>query len=168
MEENGTVQQLSSALNQLLDAYEKIKDLNTELKSDKELLENELDNLTIKNNQLEEQLSSLSNETQTNSSQMDNMLNRISSILDTPKEESKIEMTEETLDLVQEEENIESITEEEITNEVIENIVKEVEEIHNDEQNPTNDIPIDNPIKKEEPKSIDLGRMQSLLNGFNN
>ena len=77
------------------------------------------------------------------------------------------QVQEEVFEL-QEDTKTDNVIEDEITNEVIEDIVKEVEEIHKDEQNPLNDIPVDNPIKKEETKSIDLGRMQSLLNGFNN
>ena len=74
MEENLTVQQLSQALNQLLDAYENLQKKNTDLKK-------EIEDLQFENEELKEQVSLLSSTTSEQNGEMDAMINRIESIL---------------------------------------------------------------------------------------
>ena len=133
MEENNNVQQLSVALNQLLDAYENLQNENKELTSKFEEIQN-------KNTELENKLNSLNTETNIQSTEMGDMLTRIETILSDPFE------TKPVSDEIPEESKLQ----EEITIE------------QSNEQN-NNETP-----KQEDSKAVDLGRMQSLLNGFNN
>jgi chromosome segregation ATPase len=72
--ENATIEKLSTAVNQLMNAYDK-------LKSNYEILENE--NIQLKNNiqELETDKNNLNSHTQEQSSQMNSMLSKIENIL---------------------------------------------------------------------------------------
>lgn len=129
MEENNNVQQLSVALNQLLDAYENLQKENKELSAKLEEAEN-------KNIQLDDKLNSLSNTTSLQSNEMGDMLNRIETILSNPLE----------------------------TNSQPNDIPIE----HNEQEQDNKEQNNENPPQQEDSKAVDLGRMQSLLNGFNN
>ena len=185
MNDNGTVKQLSDALNQLLEAYEASQKENGELKI-------KIDELEGKIVDLEDQIEQLSNTTKTHSSEMDNMLSKISSILndktdkvstvtvqlkDKRNEEQSTEAVQiqeaiqvpitvgEQLegviasgldskgDQAVEDENIDKISEV-IANSIVEEVEKE--EVVQEE----------NKDNAKAPKSLDLGRMQSLLNGM--
>ncbi|MGB5866605.1 MAG: cell division protein ZapB [Arcobacteraceae bacterium] len=136
MNENGTVQQLSKALNQLLDAYETLQEEAKNLKEENTTLKEEIDDLELRNRGLDSRLCALNDTTKHTSSEMDTMLGRIETILGpTLLEEEK-----------KEEEKIEP--------------EPEIEEEEKEENNFYQD--------KDENKEIDLGRMQSLLNGFSN
>lgn len=136
MNENGTVQQLSKALNQLLDAYETLQEEAKNLKEENATLKEEIDDLELRNRGLDSRLCALNDTTKHTSSEMDTMLGRIETILGpTLREEEK-----------KEEEKIEP--------------EPEIEEEEKEENNFYQD--------KDENKEIDLGRMQSLLNGFSN
>lgn len=137
MQENGTVQQLSKALNQLLDAYEILQKEAKNLKEENTTLKEEIDDLELRNRGLDSRLCALNDTTKHNSNEMDTMLGRIEDILGpTPdtKEEEVVEKVEE----------------------VVEEVKEEAQE-NNGYQN-----------DQEDNKEIDLGRMQSLLNGFSN
>jgi len=139
MQDNGTVQQLSKALNQLLDAYEILQEDAKNLKEENTTLKEEIDDLELRNRGLDSRLCALNDTTKHNSNEMDTMLGRIENILGPTKDE-----------------------EEEVTEEVVETVETVVEETPA-ETTPNNQYPT-----QEENKEIDLGRMQSLLNGFSN
>ena len=79
MNDNKTIQQLSDALNKLLDAFEISKNEN------KRLVE-ELSQKDTKISELEDKIAILSDATETNSNEMDTMLSKISSILSSSPE----------------------------------------------------------------------------------
>ncbi len=147
MQENGTVQQLSEALNQLLDAYEILQKESKEFKEDNDRLKKEIDDLQLQNKELESRLTELDNATQHNSTEMDTMLERIESVLSSNEQKKE--------DIIQD--DIESIIDQEIKVSDHNVTIEEAMEVNNSVSE-----------KKEENKEIDLGRMQSLLNGFNN
>lgn len=137
MNENGTVQQLSKALNQLLDAYETLQEEAKNLKEENTTLKEEIDDLELRNRGLDSRLCALNDTTKHTSSEMDTMLGRIETILgptvvEEEKEEEKVEPEPEVVEKEEEKED------------------------NNFYQN------------QDENKEIDLGRMQSLLNGFSN
>lgn len=146
MQENGTVQQLSNALNQLLDAYETLQEENKQIKEENASLKEDIEDLELRNRGLDSKLIALTDTTKHHSSEMDTMLGRIESILGPNL--TKVEDTATT----------NSAAEEIIEEEVIE---EETTTENSGEQ--TSFYP--NP---DENKEIDLGRMQSLLNGFSN
>jgi len=141
MQENGTVQQLSKALNQLLNAYEILQKDTKNLKDENTTLQEKINDLELQNSELDSRLSALNDTTKHNSSEMDTMLGRIETILGP---------------------NIEEI-EEEIIEEIESKIEQPKEELIEDSLYPEEEY-----TKKEDNKEIDLGRMQSLLNGFSN
>jgi len=146
MQDNGTVQQLSKALNQLLDAYEKLQEESVIIKEENTLLKEENEDLELQNRGLENKLNTLNDTTKHNSSEMDTMLGRIENILGSSASEEK------------------ELLEEDFVEETIEESIKEELELLEKE-----DIaPYPNNINQEDNKEIDLGRMQSLLNGFSN
>jgi len=122
IEESNTINQLNLALNELLDEYDLLKDKNDSLLAENAQLKKEIEDLSSRNKILEKDISTLNNTTKHHTSEIDSMLGRIKSTLNTnipaPKEE-----------------------------------VKFTEEKKESENNS---------------KEIDLGRMQSLLSGFNN
>ncbi|MGB3752092.1 MAG: hypothetical protein WA945_11055 [Arcobacteraceae bacterium] len=142
MNENGTVQQLSKALNQLLDAYETLQEEAKNLKEENTILKEEIDDLELRNRGLDSRLCALNDTTKHNSSEMDTMLGRIENILGPTTIEEEKNIEKEAPEAIEEtiEEEIETPTEENTS-----------------------------PEKKEDSNNdIDLGRMQSLLNGFSN
>ena len=138
MQDNGTVQQLSKALNQLLDAYEILQEDAKNLKEENTTLKEEIDDLELRNRGLDSRLCALNDTTKHNSNEMDTMLGRIENILGP------------------------TIEEEEVVEEVVETVETVVEETPAETAS-NNQYPT-----QEENKEIDLGRMQSLLNGFSN
>lgn len=138
MNENGTVQQLSKALNQLLDAYEILQEESKTLKEENTLLKEEIDDLELRNRGLDSRLCALNDTTKHTSTEMDTMLGRIENILGpTILEEEPKKEKEKTEPEIEEKENE----------------LEENNDLHNNQ---------------DENKEIDLGRMQSLLNGFSN
>lgn len=150
MEETMTVQQLGQALNQLLDAYEDLQNKNNDLKK-------ELEQTQAKNEELEEKVKYLSSTTTEQNTEMDAMINRIESILGGSVLSS--DMTQS---------NIEQQSKEELGDQELETTKQP------DSTNETNDIPTQESYEEQEIKKDkdqdqpDLGRMQALLNGFNN
>lgn len=151
MHDNNTVQQLSEALNELLNAYDKLKNENSALQQDNSEKDNKIAELESRNNDLEEQLDQLTDTTKKHTNEIDTMLGRIKTILDDPDDTSE---KASTSDVVQEEA---------VYDEKFPQVEPEIqqEDISIKEEEETN---TDKDIEKE----IDLGRMQSLLNGFNN
>jgi methyl-accepting chemotaxis protein len=150
MQENGTVQQLSKALNQLLDAYEKLQGEAHLLREENIQIKDEIADLELRNRGLDSRLSTLNDTTQHNSSEMDTMLGRIENILG-PTLPDIAEVNAEV------EEKIESAMEKEKVEPVVEQ-TEEIEHVIEEEK-----------VEKEDSnREIDLGRMQSLLNGFSN
>lgn len=140
MQENGTVQQLSKALNQLLNAYESLQEETKDLKDENTKLKEKVEDFEVRNRELDSRLCALNDTTKHNSNEMDTMLGRIETILGPNMEEIKEEIIEEIESTIQEPKE-----------ELIEKSLYPEEEAN-----------------KEDNKEIDLGRMQSLLNGFSN
>ena len=139
MQETTTVNQLNQALNELLNAYDKLRYENKQINETNAQLEETITELEEKNNDLENQIALLSDTTKHNSTEIDTMLGRIKSILDTNNEEDSIE------------EEVEEV----INNEIYNEPTKEATSIEQPSETVSSN------------KEIDLGRMQSLLNGFN-
>ncbi len=136
MQDNGTVAQLSKALNQLLDAYEILQEEAKNLKEENTTLKEEIDDLELRNRGLDSRLCALNDTTKHNSNEMDTMLGRIETILGPTVEE------------------------------IEEEVIEEVETIVEDPKEETKENSLY--PNQEDNKEIDLGRMQSLLNGFSN
>jgi len=157
MEENNTILQLNEALGELLDAYDKLKSENEELENKLEEVtqtkNQEIEDLIKKNNLLEGKVDSLTSTTKHHSSELDTMLGRIKSTLG-----SSLEKKETRQKMISEEQDSSTV---EVTEE--EEIAEETESLLEDgsKQEEVKEA------KKEGSKEIDLGRMQSLLNGFN-
>lgn len=148
MQENTTVNQLNQALNELLNAYDKLKYENRQINDKNKQLEITIAELEENNSGLENQISLLSDTTKHNSNEIDTMLGRIKSILNTSD------------DYENKDDSIEVEVEEVINKEIYEEPAKEKKE----EIKPIEEI---KPSSENQNKEIDLGRMQSLLNGFN-
>lgn len=163
MEENNTIVQLNEALSELLDAYDLLKSENEALENKlEEVIEtknHEIQELTKQKDRLEEKVDSLTSTTEHHSSELGTMLGRIKSTLGVSSSQ-KNTTSEPTLQ-VEDEPVIEDLKEEIVEEYSLleENKVPETEKekVKEEEKEP----------KKEGSKEIDLGRMQSLLNGFN-
>ena len=155
MHDNNTVQQLSSALNELLDAYDKLKNENNNLQQENIEKDNKINELELRNSDLEEQIEKLTDTTEQHTSEIDTMLGRIKNILD---DSSK---TQASTEYVAQQPSFNTIEDE---------MADIVESELSIQEQTTMDIEFEE--KKENVHSsdreIDLGRMQSLLNGFNN
>lgn len=163
MHDNNTVQQLSDALSELLNAYDKLKNENTNLKDDNSNKDNKIAELETRNRDLEEQIEKLTDTTVYHTHEIDTMLGKIKTILDdTP--ENKEDHSEEFS--IQKGEVFSSIDEE--LNEESTDINPADEKDSIEESETFNVEQDDEKQKSNSDREIDLGRMQSLLNGFNN
>lgn len=157
---NNTVQQLSKALNQLLDAYETLQAKNKSLEDEIVHLKETIKELEFTNKNLQSQLDSLSSTTEQQSHEMSNMLSRISSIL-TTSETSKSITNENQEDM---EESIENKDHDDSLDALIESKTKkDTDSYFKKDQEEDDDI-----IRYSSTSGLDLNRMQSLLNGLNN
>lgn len=165
MEDNSTVVQLKNALNQLLNAYESLKVETEELKADNSKMREDLESLEGVNTGLNDKLSSLNDTTDHHSVEMGEMLDRIESILGSEEDETVDSEEENNIfpsvseDLSEDENSIENTEEQ---NQTFEEQYPQDKDNNEDSQT---SIPFNN---NNSTKDIDLGRMQSLLNGFNN
>ncbi len=164
MQDNNTVQQLSDALNELLNAYDKLKNENNNLKEDKESLEKKVSDLEQENEDLIEKIEALTDTTQHHTNEIDTMLGRIKTILDTdetkPLDASASESSNMEEPVIKEEKH--SLNSEgDLLDIVNSELTLQEEETHIE-------IEQTKPKNESSDKEIDLGRMQSLLNGFNN
>jgi chromosome segregation ATPase len=156
MQDNNTVQQLSDALTELLNAYDKLKIENTNLQEENANKDNKISELELRNKDLEDQIEQLTDTTEHHTSEIDTMLGRIKTILSDTNEKEAIETTTKESYLVSEEMDISDV------------IQVTQEEVAAQEQTTMEIDPEVENTKGNSDKEIDLGRMQSLLNGFNN
>ena len=154
MEENGAVVQLKKALNQLLGVYEKLKIESENLKKENFDQKEYIESLEEMNQELELKLTSLNNVSDHNSSEMDEMLGRIESILN----ESPSTISDD---------NDDSSNDNETSEEVEEANDDKIEDSENDNEN---DDENESEIEEDDEsnKDLDLNQMKTLLNGFNN
>jgi uncharacterized membrane protein YgaE (UPF0421/DUF939 family) len=154
MEENGAVVQLKKALNQLLGVYEKLKAEAEDLKKENFDQKEYIESLEEMNQELELKLTSLNNVSDHNSSEMDEMLGRIESILN----ESPSTISDD---------NDDSSNDNETSEEVEEANDDKIEDSENDNEN---DDENESEIEEDDEsnKDLDLNQMKTLLNGFNN
>lgn len=168
MQENTSVQQLAEALEQLLNAYDKLKYENKQTLEHNKDLELQIQELESRNSDLEVQVEELSDTTNHNSNEIGNMLGRIKSILvETPKNETPTEVTRDD-----NREPLSNELEKEETSELPEEIYPEQSTfdenlMEHNQSNTEKQEEQEELTQKEDNKDFDLGRMQSLLNGFN-
>jgi SMC interacting uncharacterized protein involved in chromosome segregation len=155
-----TIEKLNDALTQLIDAYEILQKEKEELEKDKVKLKEELSAEQAKNKDLEYKLSDFNSNSETQETKMDGMLNKIQNLLNTSKTE-KIDTS--VFDKQDEEKEDTEVT---VQPDSILDIRLDTDPIKTEE-------PVEEEKKEEEPSSsgnsnkIDLGRMESLLNGLN-
>ena len=138
-----TIEKLNEGLIQLIEAYEMLQEKNNKLEDD-------ISELQAKNADLEYKLSDFSSNNDAQASKMDGMLSKIQTLLmpSTPTEVlPKEEPTDEVSDLEIKLDDTESILDIKLDT--------DVDSIKDD-------------FKQESTTKIDLGRMESLLNGLNN
>jgi len=152
MTNNETIEKLNSALTQLIDAYEILQDKNKDL-------ENEIKQKNENIYNLENKLSDANGHTEVQSNKMDSMLSRIQNLL---KSDSKIEDEKEVIQNSifnqnnDDDEEIDLKIETETKTETKSETLKEEKSIlEKDNKSYSNN------------NKIDLGRMESLLNGLN-
>ena len=164
IEESNTINQLNLALNELLDAYDELKGENDSLIAENAQLKKEVEDLSTKNETLEKDVSSLNNTTKHHTSEIDSMLGRIKSTLNSnpvasvvkenPENNSPISAPQAT---IKEEKPALTATVEKKPETPSEPTKEESQEKEEEKKDTKNNS-----------KEIDLGRMQSLLSGFNN
>lgn len=153
-----TIEKLNDALNSLIDAYEILKQKNDEMSE-------KLNDLISKNKELEFQLSDVNTTIDKRENKMDGMLNKIHKLLTPQKDDNSINKT--------------SVIDEQ-NNTRLEDNKNDDNKQKDDKNNQDNDLFSSNDsdsildIKLEDNKSnnsnankLDLGRMESLLNGLN-
>ena len=152
MTNSETIEKLNSALTQLIDAYEILQDKNRDL-------ENEIKQKNENIYNLENKLSDANGHTEVQSNKMDSMLSRIQNLL---KSDSKIEDEKEVIQNSifnqnnDDDEEIDLKIETETKTETKSETLKEEKSIlEKDNKSYSNN------------NKIDLGRMESLLNGLN-
>ncbi len=136
MTKTNTVEQLSQALNQLLDAYEILRDENKKLKENVEELE-------LQNEDYQEQLAKLNDTTTHHKLEMNDMLSKIEGILSS----KPIETTETVEKTQNKEEETPVVKDQQQTTIDISEETQEEETLSHS-------------------TGLDLGRMQSLLNDY--
>jgi chromosome segregation ATPase len=140
MTNSQTIEKLNEGLIQLIDAYEILQGKN-------EKLEDEIKDLNAKNTDLEYKLSDFNNNNEEQDTKMDGMLNKIQNLLQV----NTSELTNSNDKVAESENPKESEDHDESSEESILNV--------------NNDSEADD---AESTSKIDLGRMESLLNGLNN
>jgi hypothetical protein len=143
-----TIEKLNDGLVQLIDAYEILQATNEDL-------EENIKDLTAKNADLEYKLSDFNSSNEVQTTKMDGMLNKIQTLLKPSSTETNANITVE--DKNEEDEEINNDT-----NIVPQKDTASILDIKLD--NPTDDIKDE--FKQEATSKIDLGRMESLLNGL--
>ena len=138
MTDKQTIEKLNDGLMQLIDAYEKLQEKN-------EALEEELAQEKAKNADLEYKLSDFNTTSEAQTTKMDGMLSKIQKLL---KPNEKVEVEEKSVDInnsfdVQDNDSILDIK--------LDSNEPEIKQ-----------------EKEETSTKIDLGRMETLLNGLNN
>jgi chromosome segregation ATPase len=154
--ENNTIEKLSEAITQLMDAYEKLQDKHNILKEDNHNLNDKISKLEDEKINLESNINNLSAKKEQQSSKMSTMLDKIESILKKP--------ITRTLNQEIKQKDDKTVIQAELPN--LSNI-----NINKSEYLSTNDIDnvadFTNIKHKSSSKSdIDLGRMANLLKGM--
>ncbi len=144
-----TIEKLNEGLIQLIEAYEILQEKNTKL-------EEETNSIKAQNVDLEYKLSDFSNNNDAQTSKMDGMLSKIQTLLKpsftapiVEEVAEEVVAEEETFDLDISVEQSESILDIKLDNDTDSNSIKD-------------------DFNQESTNKIDLGRMESLLNGLNN
>ncbi len=137
-----TIAKLNEALNTLIKAYEQLQNENILLEEKISNLEKEKNELENKNRNLENNVIELNDSTEKQNNNINSMLNKIESLLDNKKEKAPIDSSYKK-------ENNEVVEDDELLEE------KNLDKNYSS-QTTTNE------------NKIDLNRMASLLNGFNN
>ncbi|MCK5294239.1 MAG: hypothetical protein KAJ49_06260 [Arcobacteraceae bacterium] len=144
-----TIEKLNEGLIQLIEAYEILQEKNTKL-------EEEINSIKAQNVDLEYKLSDFSNNNDAQTSKMDGMLSKIQTLLKpsftapiVEEVAEEVVAEEETFDLDISVEQSESILDIKLDNDTDSNSIKD-------------------DFNQESTNKIDLGRMESLLNGLNN
>lgn len=186
------IEKLNGALLQLIEAYEqlqgvnsdlekKIEDLeskNAELETQKSDLEIEKNDLISKNEDLEYRLNDFSENTEQQETKMDGMLSKIQSLLQGSKEEarepidraielasSNVELKDVEQDQIGEDHEETSILDIKLDHDEDSSSVSKEEEKDDASEDTTTQEGDSNPFSKS--NKVDLGRMESLLNGLN-
>lgn len=174
------IEKLNNALMQLIEAYEKLQAKNEgleqniselsatieRLETDKDTLQTQRDDLEAQNKDLEFRLNDFSSSSEKQENKMDGMLSKIQSLLvksDDEKplvEEKTVEKKDEDLGLL--ETSMEEISIEESVEEKEELSVLDLKLDDSDDEKPE-----PKPDSEYDKTKIDLGRMESLLNGLN-
>ena len=154
--ENNTIEKLSEAITQLMDAYEQLQNKYNILEDDNHNLKDKISKLEDENINLESKIDTLSNKKEQQSSKMSTMLGKIESILTKPITKTLNE------EIIQEEDKI-----------AIQAELPNLSDINmnNSEDLSTNDINnvadlTDSKSKSSSESDIDLGRMANLLKGM--
>ncbi|RYA22916.1 hypothetical protein [Malaciobacter marinus] len=158
-----TITKLNEALNTLIKAYEELQNENTlleekidNLNKDKKELEAKVGGLEDKNRNLEDNVNELNDSTEKQNNNINSMLGKIENLLGSKKNSNKYEKDNNKFDsreketFIKEQDNSKNSSLDQILEEEIDNTSANFKESSNSEN------------------KIDLNRMASLLNGFNN
>ncbi|PHO12288.1 hypothetical protein CPG38_08550 [Malaciobacter marinus] len=159
-----TITKLNEALNTLIKAYEELQNENTlleekidNLNKDKKELEAKVGGLEDKNRNLEDNVNELNDSTEKQNNNINSMLGKIENLLGSKKNSNKYEKdnnnkfdSREKETFIKEQDNSKNSSLDQILEEEIDNTSANFKESSNSEN------------------KIDLNRMASLLNGFNN
>ncbi|SKB66277.1 hypothetical protein [Malaciobacter marinus] len=159
-----TITKLNEALNTLIKAYEELQNENTlleekidNLNKDKKELEAKVTSLEDKNRNLEDNVNELNDSTEKQNNNINSMLGKIENLLGSKKNPNKYEKDNNKFDskekgtFIKEEDNSKNSSLDQILEEEIDNTSANFRESSSNSEN-----------------KIDLNRMASLLNGFNN
>ncbi len=157
-----TISKLSDALSNLINAYETLQKEKEELELENQKLKNDIEDLEALNGDLNSKMSDINSTNEKHGSNINSMLNKIETILNVgdKKETSSsnniktpIQSNEPTLNIEEEEE---FLTTPVVSSETF--LKPKAEAVKVD----------DIQLEKKSDEKIDLNRMASLLNGFNN
>lgn len=150
-----TITKLNSALTTLIKAYEELQKENSSLLGKISELENKFSKLELSNQDLEKEIIQLKGHTEEDKSNLSSILGKIENILNREVKEKKVEDVPAA-----------SIFDNSSKNEVKEKVEQNILNLNS---NPyENTTQSKNSTKNEDLNKLDLSRMSSLLNGFNN
>lgn len=151
-----TISKLNQALEQLITAYEELQNEYTELKDENSALQDKINGLESENRDLEDNVNVLQDSTEKDSTNINSMLGKIEGLLSKKVNSSKEDNKE---DVKTPSESV-SISSDNDTFELEETPSSAKPFEKKEEEGANNDSSSEN--------KIDLNRMASLLNGFNN
>lgn len=168
-----TISKLNNALNTLIKAYEELQGDNENLKNRIIELEDEVldlesakEELELNKLELETNLSDMNDSTEEDNSNISSMLGKIESLLHNSTDEASKDKKTENEEVIEE-----PVEEEALSNDNIEEIIEDEVKEEPNALNSFDNLSIKVEEKKEDESNsnkIDLNRMASLLNGFNN